>query len=67
MGHWQASIAYASLNLAMIGTIHEWYTEINLKLGVSDHTWFNFQLLRIEEELGSNAKYVGASFRNPQQ
>merc|ERR1712020_174694 len=25
------------------------------------------QLLRIEEELGSNAKYVGASFRNPQQ
>merc|ERR1712117_811847 len=25
------------------------------------------QMLRIEEELGSNAKYVGASFRNPQQ
>merc|ERR1712020_704118 len=25
------------------------------------------QLLRIEEELGDNAKYVGASFRNPQQ
>merc|ERR1712223_1134202 len=25
------------------------------------------QLLRIEEELGSNAKYVGASSRNPQQ
>jgi len=25
------------------------------------------QLLRIEEELGANAKYVGASFRNPTQ
>ena len=40
MKHSQASIAYASLNLAMICTIHERFTEINLKIVVSDHTWF---------------------------